>query len=295
MSTSTSDANTAGSAVTAPRKRRFFFKLVLFTLLAVAAAGGYALYLLRSEPEHWKRNRAFFARTAPAEVKRIAGDVQSKLLAHFDPAAAAALAAGYSPETLARLAEVARARGLNADDLSQLHFSVDELNAWLRENLAEWMNYNGYVKPNEIADPMLAIEQGKLIAAFAYTSPRFSQIFSASFDATIHGDGTASMKLGEVTAGNLPLPGGSIASAMKDRAGGASASDIPGASETADSAERAGAWLDKLDDVKFKPILKLAPGKKIEVLAYQLNGAGVDLTIRTFHPEPVKVAAAPTK
>jgi hypothetical protein len=255
------------------RRRGWWRRGILLTLLALVGFTGTIVGLARSEPEHWTVHRAFLQSHSKAQIAAMSRGVEARLLVLFDapptPQRAEAIAVGsVSTATEAEPAAAGLPGAAGGDDLRTVHFTIDEANAWLATNLDRWMTDRGYDKPAEITNPMIALQDGRLIAAFEYHRFNTSQIFSAGFAVQFLPNGKVSLSLEGVTAGRMPLPAQAIGRAIAPVGG--------------DDAQtrRVARWIEKLQHVEFSPLLKLAPGKKVKVTDYQTTADGIDLTVR---------------
>lgn len=234
-----------------PRRRRRWVRIVLLLLLIPVLALGVAIYLLRSEPEHWRRREAFRESTTPAEREAIVQDVRLRL----DDLSSIGIEDGRDPSEV------------RIDKVVQVVVSEPEINALIESQLQAWMDDRGYVMPNEVRDPMVAIEQPQLVMAFEVAVSGYSQILSAYFDVEMLDDGQAEMKLDAFEAGQLPVPSQQLGKWLRRQSG-------------SESLAQAGEWLSKLDSLQFKPVIELEHRRRARIEAFDVLSDGVELTVR---------------
>ncbi len=270
-------------------RRRFWRRVILLSLLVLVCGVGGVVFLSRSQPTHWKKHREFLQTHSREQVETLSQNVDRKLLALFDTSSntrhvspdgtpAGVVTATNNDPSTPKAAGIDLANA-DSDQLREIHLTMDEVNAWLHTNLDEWMRERGYDKPAEITNPMMALESGRLIAAFEYRKLNISQIFSASFNTRFLPDGKAALSLQDVTAGRMPVPVGAIGSTIA----------MTGPDE---QAKHVAQWINKLQNVEFRPILKLAPGKKILVTDYKVIPDGIDLTVRLVRPGDAEIPSS---
>lgn len=279
-------------------------KLLLLIVVAGVVVASVAIGLLRTTPAHYRQHRVFLQQP-PEVIRDMAVQVEQRvtqtLLDRLQVVEQQWLAGELEPQPqgapmpIGRMQEQTRQSQLaGTGSVRQnklvtpptvISLSVEEINAWIAENLADWMAYKGYDMPREVRDPMFALEDGGMTLAFQYDSPEYSQVFSAHFAVTIDYEGRAHLNLLSAQAGNLPIPTHAIGTTV---ANGAPGSEI---------AQKVGHWLDKLHNYEFSPVIKLDQGRKLRVLDYQVGAEGVDLTVELESPirssVPDRVANVP--
>lgn len=248
-------------------------KMIGLSLLAITTiAGAAVLYLLRCEPPHWKAYQAFLRDTPPAQLQRLAAEVQKRLESLVLLADDAILSGETRLLAVSGEVDVEHYRPV----FKTLHLSPEEVNAWATEQFREWMTYRGYEMPAELTSPMVAIDNGRLLASFKYESPVWNQVFTVGFRTRFFDDGRAQLQLAEVRAGNLPLPGGNIGAYIRSKA------------PDTDSARRVSQWLEKLDRVEFKPSMKVGSDHKVTVVGYEVGKDGLHLALKIERRYPPK-------
>lgn len=297
------ESNRTAPATKSPpsRRRRIFRYTILSMLLLVVGVTAYLVWMVQSEPEHWKKHQAFLRSTSPEELKAIAQRVDDRIGALIGLAEALeesqfeALLATAEDADQSAVQGLPGMQGLLAADTSgatgttdasgkpaakpaakpapkalikNIHMTPEEANVWIAEKLDEWLRYRDYEMPSQVADPMIAITEGKLLLSFAFESSGFSQVFTAGFDISFLKNGNALLELRDVMAGQLSLPVDGIGNYIRSKA-----PDNP-------QAARVAGWLDKLDGVEFKPSMKLGKDHKAWVLDYSVSEDGIDLTVK---------------
>ena len=255
-------------------------RVVLLTLLAVVITAGVVVYLIKSEPAYWKQHEKFLAETTPQQMEALAEQVEEKLhkLANLgidenDPAT----------QTLRELT----GQGRNAtDDIVEtteykikpedIHINSDQtitldneqLAAVVQLRLDEWMLERGYVKPDEIEDPMIAVEDDNLVMAFKLKAGKFNAIISGKFNLTILDNGMAVLTLRRFLVGKLPVPADSLGEHLRRQSGGDP------------RAEKVGDWLGKLQELEVKPVIELEHRRRARVMAYKIVKDRLEMTVR---------------
>lgn len=265
-----------GSGPEGPRvqpraKRRWLRRILLAFFLLLATGAGVVWHLLGKQPAHWASYWEFVEKTPPHEIKKLAQSVKDKFSAlgrlGLDPRTPGGLPGEDSgiwinPQTTGEL-------WAWPETITTLQLSTLELNAWMNDEFDQWMKYQGYVKPEAIHKPAIAMEaDGSMLAAFEYQSDYLTQIFNGKCDLVFKPDGKAIMTIGEYRAGELPLPVGTIGDYLRKQA-----PNVPAAAEAAD-------WLDKLKEVEFRPMIKLENGRKAHMTALKPKNGGVEITMR---------------
>lgn len=182
-------APAAGPPAVAPAKRKRRRHLViqlalLAIILALLLAGLHAIRLWRRVPQYWAPARARAAAIEPAVRQTSAVSLERRLLRELtDPHA--------PPRRTVRL-------------------TLDEINAWLSEQLPAWAANRGAAIPPGVQDITALVDEGRLILAFLYDTDEMTQVITAVFviDPPPAGaaDAPPRMRLRRVLAGELPIP-----------------------------------------------------------------------------------------
>jgi len=269
-------AGATGFGAPLRRQRRWFRRAVLGGLLAIAIVVGGAFYLLRTPPASWQRYERFKAGHTTKQIEAIAQSLEDALhdLVELDLPLEVRRNAGKA----SRPTESSHPANRDASEIDPTMVRIDEVRTLMvtREQLMaivalrheQWLESRGYVKPDEIRDVMVDLEDGRMVASFKYEGRGFSQVLSAKFRVNFKEDGTAVVHLESFDAGRLPMPSDRIGAYLRDKGGSA-------------QAEAAGDWLAKLDNFRFKPVLDDLPHRRrARVLGYRIDGDQIELTLR---------------
>ena len=262
------------------KRRRLIKRAILLALLAVVISAGVVIYLVKSEPAYWKQHEKFLAETTPRQMRELARQIEDKLKAlanlgidENDPAT----------QTLRELT----GQGTNSSDgvVETTEYKIkpedvrinteqtitldnEQLAAVMQLRIDEWMLERGYVKPDEIADPMIAVEDDNLVMAFKLKAGKFNAIISGKFNLTILDNGMAVLTLKRFLVGNLPVPADSLGEHLRRQSGG-----DPRAAQV-------GEWLGKLQEMEVKPVIELEHRRRARVMAYKTLKDSLELTVR---------------
>lgn len=155
---------------------------ILATVTLAILIGVLVTMLLGSEPGYWKRNQKLLA-SDNATLLQLANTFEQRALRDLS---------GSPGQALPR---------------RTVHVDFQEINAWLNIKLEDYLTNRGIKLPPQIHQPMLAGEEGMLILAFEYRTPRMSQIISVELHPIFQEDGQRfRLKLGRIRAGSIPLP-----------------------------------------------------------------------------------------
>lgn len=261
-------------------------RVVLVTLLAVTVTAGVVVYLARSQPAYWQEHQRFLNESTPKQIEKLAEqvDVQLQTLANLgiDEALKQADAAAQAIRSLTDPDDQANADGDDREPAQakvkpeDVHINVDQtitltndqLAAVVQTRMDEWMKDRGYVKPAEITDPMVTVDKGKLVMAFAFEAGGFSSVISGKFDLSIHDNGMAELTMKRFLVGKLPVPANAIGEHLRKESGGD------------ERAAKVGQWLEKLQHLEFKPVIEIENRRRVRVQDYKLLDHGLELTVR---------------
>ena len=220
-------SNEHGKPTTKPRsfrRRRLIEREALVTLLAVIATVSVVIYLVRSEPAYWKEHQQFLRENSPEQIEALAGQVEDKLrgLANLGLEGGPGLiqtmsqppgspadtqdqtaTGGDTPTADAKQPKI-KPEDVHINTEQTLKLNNEQLAAVVQTRTEEWMKDRGYVMPNEIKDPMITIEDGKLVMAFRFVSARFTAVISGKFNLNILDNGMAELRLNRFYIGKLP-------------------------------------------------------------------------------------------
>lgn len=277
---------------TPPRKKpakrgRLIKRVILLTLLAVVLTAGVVIYLAKSEPAYWKKHEKFLAETTPQRMEELAEQVEDKLkmLANLgidenDPATQALRElTGQGPanptdnqtntDGIVETTEYKiKPEDVHINTEETITLDNEQLAAVVQLRMDEWMLERGYVKPKEIEDPMIAVEDENLVMAFKLKAGKFDAVISGKFDLTILENGMAVLTLKRFLVGKLPVPADSLGEHLRRQSGGDP------------RAEKVGEWLGKLQELEVKPVIELEHRRRARVMAYKILKDGLEMTVR---------------
>jgi hypothetical protein len=250
------------------RLRRFMKRAVLLTLLLVTLAVAAMTYLARSEPAYWKEHRAFIRQSSPEQIDRLAQEVQTQLDTLTNLGITQAKADQFTSGSAGAGQDNVKPEDVRINEDQTLTLTNPQLAAVVQTRLDQWMKERGYVRPKEITDPMVAVDDGKLVMAFELDAGGFTSIISGKFKLTIQDDGMAELSLKRFLVGKLPVPANAIGEHLRKKSG------------NDERAAKVGDWLEKLQHFKFKPVLELEHRRRARVQDYKLLESGLELTVR---------------
>ncbi|MEM6552163.1 MAG: hypothetical protein AAF750_08550 [Planctomycetota bacterium] len=171
------------------------------------------------------------------------------------------------------------------DAVRELSLDNAELAALVARHLDEWMRQRGYVRPTGLKRPIVAVYLGQLHLAFTLQTERYTQTFSGQMALRLIDTGMAELSVSRLRAGELPLPVGGVSGYLDGRGG--------------ERARRIGEWLETLERVEFRPVLKLEHGVRARLVEFDLREDGIDLRLRlqdrqTYRRDNYQLAAGAT-
>jgi uncharacterized protein YpmS len=274
-----------GEKTTKRRGLRFVLRVVVTLTVLVAVGSAVVIYLARTEPTYWKEHQKLLNESTPEQLENLAEEVDSQIQAlaalGLDANDREADAVTQSLNALVgsskhdssqnESAELEQDRVKPEDVLINVDQTItlnnEQLAAVMQTRMDDWMQERGYVKPDEITDPMIAVDDGNLVMAFELQAGTIAQVISGRFDLKIRDDGIAELTMERFLVGSLPIPANAI---------GEHLSSIT----TDDRAIKAGKWLEKLQYMQFKPVLELDNRRRARVQSYKLFDKGLELTVR---------------
>ena len=272
--------------------KRWARRLLWITALVLVAGGVTLVVMLRSTPSFWREHQAMTTqeRQAAAEQaqakldaliqqayrephKSSAFDLEPPMEERYGPFAETqpkkTIAHATQPDTAMRMLGVDPA-DIPLDIADTLTLTNAVLAAIIAVHFPQWLDDRGYVLPSGIREPMAAAHNGKLHFAFAYRAGAWSQVFSGDFRLTMLPSGMAELRLGQMRAGNVPLPLHSVGDFIAARV----------APEHRGKAEEVGDWLNKLRRIEIRPVIKLEHRRRARITNYRVLSEGVELTVR---------------
>lgn len=263
---------------------RIIKRTALVALVAVALIAGTAFFLVRSEPAHWKEHQQFLAETSPKQLEALAAQVEEQLnelanlglteknngngsvtswvqsLAHPDDVS-------NDEQSDSEQANI-KPEDVRVNTEKTISLNNEQLAAVMQLRMDDWMKNRGYVKPNEVKKPMIAVKDGKLVMAFRIKSGPFNAVISGKFNLSILDNGMADLTLSSFLVGQLPVPAEALGEYLRDKSGGDR------------NAQQAGEWLGKLQHMQIKPVVELKHRRRARVMDYTLHDDGLDLQVR---------------
>ncbi|MEM7681854.1 MAG: hypothetical protein AAF288_07850 [Planctomycetota bacterium] len=237
---------------------------MVLALVVLTCAAGLGVWALRSSPEVWRAHRAFLDRTTPAERMALVDSAMRKLDAAAQGAVAPVSASLDDTASGLRPAD----RRIDLDTV--LVLTNDELAALVAEKYDDFLRQRGFNPPENVHDPLLAVEDGRLVLGFAYRTGGWSQVFSGEFDLAFGGDGMAELGMRSMSAGKLPLPATGVADFL--------AAHHPG--QPRERWERVADWMQRLEGLEFRPVLELSHRRRARVTGYEVLEEGVRVSVR---------------
>ncbi len=266
------------------RKRKWTIlrRLVLIALLVAVSVVGGMVFLLRSQTPQWKEHQQFLSTHSSAQIEQMAAGAEKTIEQAISGDVEALLAQSSSASTSSGAKQSAATGGsddaareekpidptmIRIDEVRKLSLTRDELAALVTARYERWLDSRGYVKPEELTEPMIQPDGDQLVTAFKFVSHGFSQVFTGRFDLAFSDDGYATLKLDSLLAGRMPIPAAEVGDYLQKNAG--------------NSAQAAGEWLSKMEKLRFKPVLDDLPyRRRARVLGFKSDGERVELTLR---------------
>lgn len=255
-------------------------RAVLLVLLAVLLTTGVIIYLVKSEPAYWKQHEKFLAETSPQQMEELAEQVEDKLnkLANLgidvgDPTAQALqelTAEDAKPDAVAGETTEYKIKpeDVHINSEQTITLNNEQLAAVVQLRMDEWMLERGYIKPKEINDPMIAVDDDNLVMAFNFKIGKFDTVISGKFNLEILDNGMAMLSLKRFLVGKLPVPADSLGEHLRKQTGGDP------------RAEKVGEWLGKLKEMEVKPVIELEHRRRARVMAYKILKDSLEMTVR---------------
>ncbi len=245
---------------------RWLFLGAMTAMALVLLSALTLLYLIRSEPEHWRQHQQFVRSTTPDQRRELAQNVEDRVeaLVHATQMEAMERQAADSDSD----APAQRVTHETGPVVKTVFLTTDEVNAYVAEKFEDWLTYRDYVMPDGLSEPAVSIEKNRLLVSFEFTTHGFSQVFTAGLGIRFAQVGQAIMQLDDVMAGKLSLPPDGIGNHLREHG------------PDSDRVRQAADWLDKLDRVEFKPSMKLGDRHKAHVITYQVREDGVLVTLK---------------
>ncbi len=241
-----------------PGRRKRWAIGCLGVILLLGAIGWISYWvgqsLWQAEPVYWEQNQRFVEVTPEETLGVIADNAYNRVLSELSQSR------GYVPGGTEKW------RPVTEDSLGvrTIRLSFQEANAWLAERLGGWLENQGRDLPNGLSHPMLASDDGRLIAAFRYRKNEIDQVFSVAMSLKFLDDGRATMSVDGIWGGRLALPVGQV----MDR--------LPGGAGNEDS--QAVAVL--MGQQAFDPVLPIDGTRRARIIGLEVDESGVGLVVQ---------------
>lgn len=268
-------------------KKRPLSRLVkrglLVVCLLVIVAGAAIFYLAKSPPRYYAEYQRFLKTTSPERVQRLSSDVDERLEALAD------LGVEQAKENAAREGseiDDVRPEDVHINANKTLTLTNEQLAAMVQTHLDDWMKSRGYNMPQEVVEPMVAVDEGQLVMAFTLQSGPTSFVVSGQFSLQFMNNGYATLHLDRFLVGKLPVPAQSLSHHLYNATGDP-------------RLEQVGEWLSKLQDLELKPVLELENRRRARVMNYHIRDDELELTLRiqdykTYKATNAALASVPT-
>jgi len=262
-----------------PRPGRVFKRIrrvLLVAVLAIGCAAGALFYLAKSEPAYYQSQQAFIDSTPPEQLEALAEEVEAgfEALANLNIQEAGGPGTSLDPGPALNQddAPPAEATALKPEDVridteKTVTLDNDQLAAVVHQRTDQWIKDRGYLMPDEIMDPVVAVDDGRLMMAFRLQSGPFSAVVSGQFTMDILDDGMAELMLERFYVGKLPVPAERLSEHLYDLTGDR-------------RMEEAGRWLSKLSYMQIKPVLEVENRRRVRVTDYKVHDDELELTVR---------------
>lgn len=253
----------------AKTKRRIKWA-VLSSAAVVVLGAGLTVYLLQRPPAVWREAQQTLAQTTPQERKAIADGVMDRL-----SSAVHRLESGHDAvlgQELQADRHKLTQRIVNhpVDETFELELSNEELLSVAADWADKWIAQRGFEMPKQMGQPLVLMEDGKLMIAFEVVVGSWKQVFSGRVAMRFDPDGMAHGSVRELTAGSLPMSVTSVGDWI--------AKQLP--ASQAQRAKQIGDWIAELDDFAFRPVLELEHRRRARVIAMRSKKDSLVMTMR---------------
>ena len=261
------------------RQRSWFGRIVrvVVVLVCLAAIGaGYAFWRLTSEPEYWKKNRAYIESRSAADHLDTANAVESKvsqsisriITGHIEATDPQLTRSAFSAST--GRAGATAAQGGSADTppahptVETVFLSLDEINSWMAMKFQDWAAQQNARIPPYVTDFMVATEGSNAVLAFHVDKEPIAGVISLVMSIEVSGTGEATLQVLRVRGGTMNMPAADRLTQMFGESGDA---------KLAEDFRRA------LDGLTFDPVQTVGDAK-VRVLDLAVQEGGVSVTIQ---------------
>jgi len=239
------------------RRKHWAIGCLAAVLLLIAIVGvGYLVgkRLWQTKPTYWETNRAFVQATPPETLEVLADNAFNRILSELSQSR------GYAPQGIPNWQPISD----DALGVRVIRMTFDEANAWLAERLDDWLEQQERDMPAGLSNPMLASDDGRLIAAFRIERSDIDQIISVALSMKFLDNGQATMSIDHIWGGSLSIPVGMV----MDR--------LPGGAGNQDS--QAVAVL--MGQQAFDPILPIDGARRARIIGIEVDETGVGLVVQ---------------
>lgn len=215
-------------------------------ILATVGVGLLGFYLLRSDTKEWDAHEQFLATHDNADMLRMAESLEHKLLAAFEEGEAgsttgaasdqpsphrgsggllgpATAQAAVVDERIAAVVEDGEGSPQVVETNRQrpkprevtVELTTAELKSWVAVKSDTWLANQGKQLPKEISQPMIDVQQGKLVVGFRFDTPELSQKVQAEMKMQPQGDGEVFVRLEALKGGRLPVDAGMVSKHLR--------------------------------------------------------------------------------
>lgn len=221
--------------------------LVVFA--AMALGGGYLYKLWQALPEGWQRVEAIRQQTTPRQRRKLAADVEKRVLS------------GLSLRPL-------DSAGAGAGATQTVTISPVELNAWLEYRLPMWAANQGVPIPDRVRGIRYWAEDGRPVLAARVALDGAARVLSVTLRLDLAADGTARLTIGGVRGGRLSMP--------RDRLVGRVIDELR--RRDADSAD---AMARLLSGEPFHPVIAIDGERQARLVAFSVDAEGITMRFRS--------------
>jgi len=246
--------------------------VLLCGMATLCTLAGVGYWLWSTEPEHWTEHQAFLQTHSEAEINDLAAKAEQRFaeLSNFFESDALIQKAGNRTGINKAAGRAGLPSAAQADPnrpiTRTLAFSTDEINAWLSRRAPQWLANRGTPMPSGVSQPMVAVDNRQMVAAFQYKSKEVEQVVSMYFNLAINSDGKAQLKLDRVQGGNLPLPVEQLSHRL------ASGNDA------SESVKKIAAMFQ---GQQFDPVWDIDQSREARLLGFKPTSTGLEVTVRT--------------
>lgn len=256
-------------AAQAARKKRWLrivLGIVGGVVLLLVAAVLLVWILFRSEPAFWTKNKAFLASKPPAELRRMAEDLERRIVHDVFNPDNVDDGTGTGPTTgggTTNSGELTPDTPASPAPARHVRVSLDEMNAWLAVRAKQWAANRSVSIPEWVSEFAVGTEGDRLILGLK-TKGSVEQVHSMTLGIHVPETGRATVHVASIHSGRLPVP-----LALVQR--GAAMSAAPVSQERIASA---------FEGLEVEPVIHIDHQRRLRVLAFKTEPEGLDLTVR---------------